>query len=200
MFLLSFRKNSILFSPGRAQRDPWATGSGTYETINVRGTENVLKSAPCRILFLSTAKVYKNEGRPVTEDSSLLPANEYEKSKLAAESVCAKIFKGENLCMFRSVNIVGSGQPEKAVIPVLFKKAMSGEPLEIFGARESFLQFVFVEDAVEAFLKVCERDGVCGVFNLASRDNIPDELARDIKRLCRSHPKFISQYRRCPVL
>ena len=102
--------------------------------------------------------------------------------------------------MFRSVNIVGSGQPEKAVIPVLFKKAMSGEPLEIFGARESFLQFVFVEDAVEAFLKVCERDGVCGVFNLASRDNIPDELARDIKRLCRSHPKFISQYRRCPVL
>ncbi len=167
-------------------------GAELYETINVRGTENVLKSAPCRnFIFLSTAKVYKNEGRPVTEDSSLLPANEYEKSKLAAESVCAKIFKGENLCMFRSVNIVGSGQPEKAVIPVLFKKAMSGEPLEIFGARESFLQFVFVEDAVEAFLKVCERDGVCGVFNLASRDNIRlDELARDIKRLCRSRSEI----------
>lgn len=167
-------------------------GPGLYEQINVRGTENVLNAARCRnFIFLSTAKVYKNEGRPVTEDSPLLPVNEYEKSKLAAESVCAKIFKGENLCMFRSVNIVGPGQPEKAVIPVLFKKAMSGEPLEIFGARESFLQFVFVEDVIDAFLKVCERDGVCGIFNLASRDNIRlDELARDIKRLCRSRSEI----------
>lgn len=167
-------------------------GAGLYEQINVLGTENVLNAARCRnFIFLSTTKVYKNEGKPVTEDSPLLPVNEYEKSKLAAESVCAKIFKGENLCMFRSVNIVGPGQPEKAVIPVLFKKAMSDEPLEIFGARESFLQFVFVEDAVEAFLKVCERDGVCGIFNLASRDNIRlDELARDIKRLCRSRSEI----------
>lgn len=167
-------------------------GAGLYEQINVRGTENVLNAARCRnFVFLSTAKVYKNDGKPVAEDAPLLPLNAYEKSKLAAEAVCAKVFKGKNLCVFRSVNIVGPGQPEKAVIPVLFKKAMSGEPLEIFGARESFLQFVFVEDVIDAFLKVCERDGVAGVFNLASRDKIRlDDLAQEINRLSGSRSEI----------
>lgn len=159
-----------------------------YQQVNVRGTENVLNAVRARnFIFLSTAKVYRAQGVPLTENSALGPAGKYEKSKLLGENLCREIFTRGKLCVLRAVNIVGPGQPQKAVIPVLFKKAMAGEPLEIFGPAGSFLQLLYVEDAVDAFLRVIEQEGLAGNYNLASSDFIRlDELAERIKKICRS--------------
>ena len=159
-----------------------------YQLVNVRGTENVLNCAPAKnFIFLSTAKVYRAEGKPITENSAIEPASKYEASKFAAENICRELFVRGKLCVFRSVNIVGPGQPDKAVIPVLFKKAAAGEAMEIFGPRESFLQLLYVKDAVDAFVQVVERDGLAGNYNLASKDHMRlDELAESIKQICGS--------------
>ncbi len=172
-------------------------GADLYHLINVEGTRNVLKAAKAKhFVFLSTAKVYLAEGKPVTEDSPLLPLKEYEKSKLAAENVCTDILDSKDLLIFRAVNIVGKGQPEKAVIPVLFQKAVAGEPLEIFGPKDSVLQLLYVEDVVDAFVKVVEKGGLSGIYNLSSSGNITlGELAVAIKDLTgsKSEIRFVNK-------
>lgn len=159
-----------------------------YQTVNVLGTQNVVAAVKAaHFVLLSTSKVYLACGKMIDEDAPLLPLQEYEKSKLAAEEVCRKKFDNHSLVIFRSVNIVGAGQPEKAVIPVLFKKAKAGELLEIFGPRTAVLQFLFVEDAVDAFVHLIEKNYVSGVYNLAGPYHIRlDELAQSIKKICHS--------------
>lgn len=164
------------------------TGADLYHLVNVEGTRNVLKAVAAKhFVLLSTAKIYLAQGKPITEDSPLLPLKEYEKSKLAAENVCADLVNSKSLLIFRAVNIVGKGQPDKAVIPVLFKKAAAGEPMEIFGPKDSVLQLLYVEDVVDAFVKVVEKGGLAGIYNLASPAKMTlGELAVAIKEICQS--------------
>jgi dTDP-glucose 4,6-dehydratase len=159
-----------------------------YRKVNVLGTENLLRSANIsNLVFLSTAKVYKTEGNLIDEDSALKPMHDYEKSKLESENICRKQFKGENLCIFRSINIVGPGQSRKAIIPVLFNNAILGKPLDIFAPKEFFLQFLYIDDITRLFEIVMAQGGVSGIFNLFSKDKIRiDKLAFEIIQLCQS--------------
>jgi nucleoside-diphosphate-sugar epimerase len=173
-----------------------------YYLVNVQGTVNVLKAVKTkRFVFLSTAKVYWSKGewsrtRPLDENATVLPVNFYEKTKLAAEERCREVLKEKNLLILRAVNIAGHGQSDKAVIPVLFKKAMAGEPLEIFGPKDLVLQFLYVEDAVDAFIKVIEKGGLSGTYNFASSEKITlGELAVAIKDACgsKSEIRFMNE-------
>jgi len=159
-----------------------------YHRINVLGTENLLNSSNIKnFIFLSTAKVYKLEGKFIDEDSSLGPVQDYEKSKLEAEDLCRKQFQGKNLCVFRSVNIAGPNQAEKAVLPVLFRNAEKGNPLDIFAPKESILQFIYVKDIIQLFLKFIEQGGLSGTFNVYSTNTIRlDQLAYRIVKLMQS--------------
>ncbi len=159
-----------------------------YHRVNVVGTQNVLKAVKTdHFVFLSTTKVYLAEGKLIDEDSPILPLQEYEKSKLAAEEVCRKSLDPANLLIFRCANIVGQGQPQKAVIPVLFKKALATETMEIFVPRGLVLQFLFLEDLLNALVKVVEKENLSGVYNLAGDEHIRlDQLAQMIKEICHS--------------
>jgi len=160
-----------------------------YQRINVQGTKHLIESTKIRnLIFLSTVKVYEPEGKPMVEDSPLGPPNLYGRSKLEAEKICREHFKGEQLCIFRPANIVGPGQDEKAVIPVLFKKAMAGEPLEIFAPKETYLQLLYVDDVIQLFIRIVEMGGTDGVFNLYSSDKISlGDLAHEIVKICDSN-------------
>ncbi len=166
-----------------------------YNQVNVKGTRNVIKAVNTRhFVFLSTAKVYCEQGKPIRENSPLLPLYDYEKSKLAAEIICAKEISPKKLIIFRPVNIVGKGQAEKGVIPVFLKKAKAGETLEVLGSCFAVLQYLYVEDAVDAFLKVIEDDKISGIYNLSSGRISLGELAFTIKDICqaKSEIRFIN--------
>ncbi|MCX5681889.1 MAG: NAD(P)-dependent oxidoreductase, partial [Candidatus Omnitrophica bacterium] len=122
-----------------------------YEKVNVRGTEYMISAtAPCRFVFLSTVKVYKRQAGIMDEAAPLAPVGLYEQSKLQAEDICRRLVAPKDLVILRAVNIIGSGQAEKAVVPVFFKKAFRHEPIEIFGPRRQCLQLLDVEDAAQA--------------------------------------------------
>jgi dTDP-glucose 4,6-dehydratase len=159
-----------------------------YQRVNVDGTRNLLRALRARdFIFLSTSKVYKNDGSELTEDSLLAPQDDYARSKLLAEDVCRTCFQGERLTIFRSVNIIGPGQPVKALIPVLFRKALAGEPLEIFVPKDLLLQLLYVDDAVKAIEAVLTRGGLSGVFNLSPDEVVrTDQLSSKVKDICSS--------------
>ena len=159
-----------------------------YQRVNVKGTYNLLKSAEIKnFIFMSSAKVYKNDGEPISEGSPLSPVDAYEKSKLEGEEICHRFFKGESLTILRSINIVGPQQEEKAVIPVFFKNAYRNLPLKIVASRHTYLQLLFVDDAVHAFELILTKGGLNGIYNLSSGEKIRlDELAQKIIRLSHS--------------
>lgn len=172
-------------------------GPGLYRKVNVLGTEHVIKAVKSKkFIFLSTAKIYAQNGIPIKEDSPVRPQNNYEKSKFQAELKCRSLVSQKKLVIIRSVNIVGPGQKDKAILPVLFKKARAGKPFEIFMPRDLVLQFLFVEDVVEAILKFIVKDNISGTFNLASKVRIRlDDLAFRVKERtrCSSEVRFTNR-------
>ncbi|MBF0595548.1 MAG: NAD(P)-dependent oxidoreductase [Candidatus Omnitrophica bacterium] len=164
------------------------TDASIYARVNVDGTANVLSGVNARrVVFLSTTKVYAQNDRVITESCPLDPQADYEKSKRQAEELCRRECQDRELVILRSVNVFGPGQPPKAVIPVFVARAMRGEPINVFAPRGSWLQFVHVDDLVQALGLAVSVPGAHGVFNVASAPSVRlDDLAGMIKAVCRS--------------
>ena len=159
-----------------------------YHRVNVLGTENLIKAVKARhFVFMSTVKVYREQEGVIDEESILGPQSDYARSKLEAEHVCQKHIAGEALTILRPVNIAGYGQAEKAVIPVFFKKALAGEPLDIIYSSQTQLQLLHIEDVLGAFDLLSKKDRGIAIVNLCPEDTISlGELAERIRALCKS--------------
>lgn len=168
----------------------------TYYDVNVRGTKNLIESSDIRkLVFLSTTKVYETRGVEIDESSPVSPVNDYEKSKLEAEYICRKYFSHDDLTIFRAVNIVGERQAEKAIIPVFFKNAMSGKPLEIIGSGQTKIQLLYIRDLINVFMRILRKSSGCGVINLANQEAIGIlELAEKIISICGSKSRIICNH------
>lgn len=161
----------------------------TYRRVNVGGTKHVLEAmAADHFVFLSTTKVYQRAPGVIDEDSLVAPMHPYEQSKLQAEDFCRQSFTGKSLTILRSVNIIGPGQTEKAVIPVFITRALRHESLNVFAPRGQWLQFIFVDDIVRLMVTILERSGgLGGLFNVAMDDIIRlEELVARVKSICGS--------------
>ncbi|HOW35831.1 MAG TPA: NAD(P)-dependent oxidoreductase [Candidatus Omnitrophota bacterium] len=164
-----------------------------YYDVNAEGTKNLIESSKIRkFVFLSTAKVYQLLPGEINEASPVSPLSDYEKSKLEAEDVCRQYFSDDDLTIFRSVNIVGERQAEKAVIPVFFKNALAGKPLEIIGSGRTKAQLLYIEDLLDAVTLILNREKGCGIVNLAGEESIEIlKLAEKVIDICRSASKII---------
>ena len=153
-----------------------------YSAININGTRHVLQAAQAkRFIYVSTAKVYRNEGLPVTEESLVSPQGAYAQSKWEAEEICRSLLGKESLVVLRSVNVIGWGQAPKAVLPVFFQKAKANQPLDIINVSQVPMQFVYVEDLVDAMEALIAHEASNGIFNIASQESVHvEQLARMI--------------------
>ncbi len=159
-----------------------------FHQINVQGTRHVFEAVVAQhFVFMSTAKVYRQEGLPLEEHSPVDPIGLYEKSKWEAEGFLQSHGEEMGLTIFRPVNIVGPGQAPKALLPVLFERALCDHPLEIFAPRKTLMQLLHVDDAIDAFSRLLLRPSTREVINLAPADCIRlDSLAEKIVSLTHS--------------
>jgi len=165
-----------------------AADKGMYQRINVEGTRHTLKGIRAEhFIFMSTAKVYKDEGKPVDEHSPVAPRSEYAKSKRDAEEICHKERGSKGLTIVRSTNVVGEGQAVKAVIPVFFEQAYRGEALRLVGSGRTLLQLLYVGDLIDLFEALIRSGKAGGTFNAAPVDKVYlGDLARMIVKLAGS--------------
>ncbi len=144
-----------------------------YHRVNVLGTENVIKSVDTQhFIFISTALVYKKEGKDIDESSPIEPQGDYAKSKWEAEKVCQKYLGENKLTILRLVNVAGEGQAEKAVIPIFIKKALRNDPIELIYSPKTLLQFLYVKDLVSLLGELIARNKSYGVLNVAPEKGI----------------------------
>lgn len=163
-----------------------------YYHVNVQGTKNLIEAVETQqFVFMSTVKVYQRKEGVIDEASPVGPKGDYERSKFEAEEVCRQYFDEKNLTIFRSTNVVGPGQAEKAVIPVFFKRALNNESLEIIHPERTLLHMLYIGDVVQAFYLLLQKGQGIGVINLCSGETITlGDLAREVVSICRSTSKI----------
>src|SRR5437870_744920 len=167
------------------------------ESINVRGTINVLEAARKakikRVIYGSTTWVYSDVNETfVTEDTPLrAPAHLYTATKIASEYYCQSYSKLYNI----PVTILRYGIPygprarDGAVVPIFVAKAMRGEPVTIAGDGMQFRKFVYVEDLAEGNVLALKSIGKNKIYNLDGSEKVT------IKQIAETVQKIIGNLR-----
>jgi len=150
----------------------------TYE-VNVDGTRNLLeaclRSSVERFIYLSTCGVYgEPEYLPVDENHPTNPISPYAEAKLKAEQACMKFQEvyGLKTTVFRPFNVYGSRQRNDwygGVIANFIERLRRGKPPLIYGDGKQTRDFIYVDDAVRAFMAALNHNDAVGrTFNIAT--------------------------------
>ena len=174
-----------------------------FLTTNVTGTVNLLERARIKgikkFIYMSTCEVYGNipTGR-ATESHPTDPRSPYAASKFAAEryllSYAHTYPEGPTINIVRGFNQFGPRQnsgPDGAVIAKFARSLVNGESLSIFGKGEQTRDYVFVEDTVDALVRVLEAELPTGdVTNVATgKERSVHEIAVSMCELENADPE-----------
>lgn len=145
--------------------------------INLGGTLSVVEAARAnrvpRVVFASSAAVYGDEAPPPQREDHLpAPLSPYGVTKLAGEH-SLEIWRrsyGVGTVSLRFFNVYGPGQasggPYGQAVAAFLGRALAGEDLLIHGDGLQTRDFVYVADAVEAFLLAAGTPEMHGSFNV----------------------------------
>jgi CDP-glucose 4,6-dehydratase len=173
---------------GTAKRSPWQT----FED-NVRGTWNVLEAARRAqlvesIVFASSDKAYGPSDRlPYTEEHPLGGIGPYDASKSMAD-LCARSFQVTYdlpLVTIRCGNLYGPGDLHfNRLVPEMLRARLRGERPVLRSTGKAQRDYLYVGDAVQAYLAAAERAAEPGIrgeaFNISTGEphTVLDVVAR----------------------
>jgi UDP-glucose 4-epimerase len=168
----------------------------TIET-NVNGTQMILEAASKKkklVLIASTSEVYgKNTNVPFHEDADLVLGAttkgrwSYAASKALDEFLALSYWKEKKqpVIVVRFFNTVGPRQTGRygMVLPNFVKRAIDGQPIEVYGNGQQSRCFCDVRDTVEALLRLMPLDRAVGeVINIGNTEEVTIEnLAKIVK-------------------
>jgi len=145
--------------------------------VNVIGTVNVLeaaRAAGARVLFASSggALCGRDAPLPSAEDVLPLPESPYGIAKYCAEQYVGLYNRLHGCChtILRLANVYGPRQDpagESGVIPIFCARVLAGERPVIYGDGTQTRDYVYVADAVAAFLAAADR-GRPGIWNIGT--------------------------------
>src|SRR5215475_85951 len=169
----------------------------TIET-NVNGTQMILEAAAKKrklVLTASTSEVYgKSTQIPFREEADLVlgPTTKgrwsYAASKALDEFLSLSYWKEKHqpVIVARFFNTVGPRQTGRygMVLPNFVKRALDGEPIEVFGDGKQSRCFCDVRDTVEALLRLIPLDRAVGeVINIGNTEEVTiEDLAKLVKQ------------------
>ena len=177
--------------------------SQEYFDINVKGTENILKTFQNidELVFASSSSVYgelKQSEFPVKETHSLNPISPYGESKKQSELLCEHYSKSSKIrtSILRFYTVYGPRQrPDEAIMKFL-NLSISGKPIPIFDDGTKIRDFTYISDIVNGII-LSQKFGN-GTYNLGSGnpisvnqmvDIIEEKLGKKIKREYVDSPK-----------
>jgi len=185
--LFHSEKFDLVFHLGaRTQvQDSFDDPFNTFET-NIRGTYNLLEA--CRlstnkvkaIIVASSDKAYgSHEHLPYFETSSLNPLFPYDVSKASADLIARtyRVAYEMPISVTRSANIYGGGDLNfNRLIPYCILQVINNHPIKIRSSGSSTRDYLFIEDAIEAYISLAEKmlknQVRHDVFNFSSFDNL----------------------------
>jgi UDP-glucose 4-epimerase len=144
---------------------------------NAVGTVNVLEAARAvgaRVLFASTGGALYGRDAPIPSNEDVLPLAEspYGIAKYCAEQYIGLYNRLHGCChtILRLANVYGTRQDptgEAGVIPIFCARVLAGERPVIYGDGTQTRDYLYVSDAVAAFLAAADR-GRPGIWNIGT--------------------------------
>ena len=163
------------------------------ESINVRGTINVLEAARRnreikRVIYASTVWVYSDCADNFVDETTTLPppSHLYTATKLAGEYYCLAYSRLYDL----GITILRYGVPygprarAGAVIPIFVAKALKGEPLTIAGDGSQFRKFIYIEDLAEGNVLALKSIAKNKTYDLDGKEKVTiKQIAETVQKL-----------------
>ncbi len=171
--------------------------------VNAEGTLNLLKISETnkrlKFVHISTSEVYgKAHYVPMDERHPTLVSTVYGGSKLAGESYVRAFNETFNLdcVVIRPFNSYGPNAHHEGdcgeVIPKFIIRALTNNPLYIFGDGEQTRDFTYVSDSADAIIKIGTNYKRFDTFNVGSEKEISiNQLANLIIKLTDSKSEII---------
>lgn len=147
--------------------------ANVYNTIKL--LDFAVNEGVKKIVFISSGgTVYgRNEGKPLSEDDQTDPICAYGIAKLAIEKYLRLYYElhGLNYQVLRVSNPYGGRQPANSgqgVISVFIDRALKNEPIEIWGDGRIVRDFIYIDDVIDAMIRIMEYSGKYNIFNIGS--------------------------------
>jgi UDP-glucose 4-epimerase len=171
--------------------------------VNYLGTLNVLeyamKAGVKKVGFASSAAIFGDTPDvPVREDASKKPLSPYGLNKLSSESLL-RIYReqyGIGYVAMRFFNVYGERQvpdsPYSGVISRFLDRAISSEPMMIFGDGGQTRDFIYVGD-VARLMVMAVGSNYSGEFNVGTgKETTISELAETVMKLAKIQSRVIN--------
>jgi UDP-glucose 4-epimerase len=168
--------------------------------VEVIGMQNITKAALNngikRILYASTSGIYGHSAIEQSVDENIMvdPRTSYAMAKRYNEIYLSAMYeeKGLKSIALRFFNIYGRNQDNRMVIPRFIEQATVGEAITIFGSGKQTRDFTYIDDTVEACIRLMQCNCGFEIFNIANDNELSiEELAKKIKSLCKSTSQII---------
>lgn len=167
--------------------------------INVNGTIKILEAAKKhqkKVVFASSSEIYGSTPGTISETTRLNPQSPYAVTKVTGDQLCAvyKDIYGMNIDVIRNFNTFGPYQNDTSyggVIAIFTRKALGGEPLEIFGDGTQERDYIFITDALQGYLMSLDSN-LPGPTNFGTGTTVTiNRLAELIKDITKSNSPII---------
>lgn len=171
----------------------------TMETETL-GMRNVCRSAivhgNTRLVYSSTSGVYGKRAieQAVDEDFNASPNSSYSIAKRYNEIFLKAMLqeKGLESAAIRYFNVYGPRQDQRMVISRFFAQALLGEPITVYGTGRQTRDFTYIDDVVDATLRVAECFKGCEVYNIShGHECTIADLAQRIKAVTGSSSEVL---------
>jgi len=148
----------------------------SYVSTNISGTLNVLDVARdlgvSKVIHTSTSEVYGSaQYVPIDEKHPVVGQSPYSATKIAADQLAYSFFASfeSPIIIARPFNTFGPRQSNRAVIPTIISQILSDRENISLGSLSPTRDFNYVEDTVNAFIKILEEyDDYGSVVNIGS--------------------------------
>jgi dTDP-glucose 4,6-dehydratase len=176
------RCDAVVHFAAESHVDRSILSASEFVRTNVLGTQVLLDAARARkvsrFLHISTDEVGGSIAEPARfrEGDPLVPSSPYAASKAGAEHLvhAAHHTFGLDTIITRTSNNYGPFQFPEKLLPLAIAKAMSGEPIPVYGDGMQVRDWIHVEDNCRALQVVLERGKSGSIYHIGGGNTLPN--------------------------
>ncbi|NGX83033.1 dTDP-glucose 4,6-dehydratase [Aequorivita sp. KMM 9714] len=182
--------NKVVHFAAESHVDNSISGPGAFIQTNIVGTFNLLQSAyktwmfspnefkdgfdNARFLHISTDEVYGTLGETglFTEKTPYAPNSPYSASKASSDFIVRSYFHTYGLPVVTTncSNNYGPNQHKEKLIPTIIRKAISGEPIPIYGDGKNVRDWLYVTDHCSGIYLALKNGKLGETYNIGGRN------------------------------
>jgi nucleoside-diphosphate-sugar epimerase len=178
-----------------------AVSSGTHSesidllfSVNVKLTEEIINKFPnAKIIYISTASIYRTNGHSVEEDTIDDPINNYSMSKYWAEKL---VSKSRRASIIRISSLFGINMKENTIIPNYVNQALNNNKIDVWGGGKRIQNYIHVDDVCLLIKKIIyNHEKIDGKILLAvsNKEYSNLELAKLIAEFTKAKIEFVNK-------